>query len=252
MATKQKNAKHSSDGAAASQPTTTKWKRAIQAEIADQPAFFYPPGRHAWRDIYTEDKIQKIGRDLKIAGVKLDRLHFELCRLAEKWIILIAENAIEFPYRERIQYLDRNVIQPARTLLKSVEYDNHPMLWYWLHPRMKSPRPNLLALERDLTRLSSWATEFKQNLTDIRCGNPKDRTNLRHDIVWDITILYASTFPSRRPKRISHKGKRGIENEFAAFVRTVAEPILQSTERLDHQIQVAVKKYNEMKKPPQI
>jgi hypothetical protein len=193
--------------------------------------------------------MRKIGRIVRVQGDALDRLRFHLCRFAEPWFVEGQEVQIELPYRDRIKWISTEIIRPAKHLLASIDFDNHARFAMWQHPSQRNWAGLLLQLDRDLGELIKCAEELVDLIQSRRQDGMKDITGFKHSLVLGIAFLYVKLFPTRRPKRVHHQGYTEIQNEFAEFVRLVAEPILGKSERLDREIQFAVKEYSSTKKP---
>jgi hypothetical protein len=175
---------------------------------------------------------------------KVGRLRSGLIQVAERYVTVQGEAALELGYPQRIHWLDCNVIEPATTLIAALQPDSRRYLSNWPDDDTRRHGLDVPGLSRDLTRLIEWASWFRDQLQNRERLGVRAATDFKYALAYDLLQLYVRLFPDRRPKRVQHKGKR-IVNEFVEFVRQSAEPILGRYDNLDDQIRVAIEKHNE-------
>ena len=260
----------------------------MDANARLRPTAWFAEGRDPWRDLYTPPVISSIGRLVGIADVKkLDQLGVYLCLAASPYLMVMQDTSddagIELRPRERVKWIDRHLLEPARILIESLDRANDRYLSEWPNheiefidkslPPPESWRPswkkegNKLELSgpslrelghlgtyravwlAQLNRLVDWAEAKKAAVRQREAGTRKPRTELRHELVYDLLLVYVTLFPDRRPTRASHgaSDKRNqqskIQSPFAEFVRAAARPVFGRYENLDHQIQKAIERY---------
>jgi hypothetical protein len=210
-----------------------------------QPLEFYPDGRHAWRDIYTDKVVAEITQGTDLREAYPHQLKYELCIIAEIYVTIAAGNRLGTSYKDHISWLDKNVLKPAKLLRVHLGEEFLDLYEDWIQP--VSASGHAIALRRPLDEAISAFSSLKDALLQQKATGTKKNTDFRYALVWDLTLLYARVF-RERPKRIHASKIDGIGNAYAQFVRRAAKPILSRHEHLDHQMQIAVEKYSLMKK----
>jgi hypothetical protein len=163
---------------------------------------------------------------------------------------------IELTRSYRMKWLDDHFIEPARKLIDALDHANDFQHSEWPIAGQSLSALGLLTTHREiwlseLNRLVNWAETKKATLGQR--GTQKSRTKLRHELVYDLLLVYVTLFPNRRPTRASHGAgeKRArqskIQSEFAEFVRAAASAAFGRYENLDHQIQKAIERYRNEK-----
>jgi hypothetical protein len=238
--------------------------------------------------LYKPEVISSIGQLLGISDSKrLDELGVYLCRATAPYLMVMQDAAddagLELKRSDRMKWLDDHFIEPARKLIDALDHanDRRHSEWpnteiQWIDRPLPSPQSWLASwrkrgkkLQRsgqshralghpttyreiwlsELNRLANWAETKKAALGQREAGTQKSSTKLRHELVYDLLLVYVTLFPNRRPTRASHGAgeKRAqqskIQSKFAEFVRAAASPALGRYENLDHQIQKAIERY---------
>jgi hypothetical protein len=190
------------------------------------------------------------------------------------------DGGLELNRMDRVRWIEKNLVRPTRKIIDALAHENDRFLSEWPYKRAEwidaplppppSWRPSLIKKGNkiqfsgpslrelghlgtyrkvwlsELDRLLKWAQAKKEVVSRRALGSRKPRTNLRHELVFDLLLIYVTLFPSRRPTRVSH-GKKprasAIQSDFSEFVRVAAAPVLGTYENLDHQIQKAIERH---------
>jgi hypothetical protein len=197
---------------------------------------------------------------------KIDALQTELCRVTERYLVLLDENAWTsdkrpsgLTYRNRAAWLRKGLIEPANKILKSLDAENRP--WLGTFPNVGHqnlpPYPAFPYIEAEISALRNWAQSLEKMLNDgDEFSAAKPLTDIKYALVDDLLKIYHN-LPSRlgnaelrRPKvkSVELEGRQQKLGEFADFVRLSAEPILGRYDNLTDQMDVAIRKFNELRK----
>jgi hypothetical protein len=264
----------------------------MEAYARDRPTEWFAEGRDPWRDLYTPAVISSIGSLVGINEHKdLDQLGVYLCLATSPYLMVMAgasdDAGIGFTRRQRVEWIDRNLIEPARVLIDSLDHAYRRYLLDWpaaesewidmpLPPppswnpslkrkgkRVHLSGPSLRELGHlgthrrillsELNQLLEWAEGKKETVGRREPGTRKPRTKLRDELVYDLLLVYVTLFPNWRPTRASHDAPKEperqsrIQSKFVEFVRKAAQPALGRYDNLDNQIQKAIERYRDEK-----
>ena len=97
---------------------------------------WFPKGRNPWRDLYTPERMKLIAAHLGLSDeLQLFSLERRLCNVAEHYLTLQQDTVLYsdarplgVTYGDRAQWLDENILTPARLLDKALNLENQPYL----------------------------------------------------------------------------------------------------------------------------
>ncbi len=200
-------------------------------------------------------------------------LERRLCNVAEHYLTLQQDTVLYsdarplgVTYGDRTQWLDENILTPARLLDTALSLENQRYLS--LFPNLETgdfpAYPAFQRLSVEIPILIDWVSALHQELQNLtsQAVQPrpalKPQTDLKYALVWDLLEIYVATpdplaKKQRRPALVSQSPKKGVPQqtggEFLGFVRAAAEPILGHLDELTDQARQAVAKYRKQHPP---
>ncbi len=111
------------------------------------------------RDLYTPEVVIRIGHKIGLTSPdQLDPLGIALCNIAERYIVIQDEVALEEKDRDRAKWIEKNLLRPAKHLRERL----------WLPRPAKYPRERLSLPEYD-RMWSKWPDEkFDDSLPKLK------------------------------------------------------------------------------------
>jgi hypothetical protein len=139
MATKRKSGPRSQDG-----PSTSLVFPRMRRAAQQSPPEWFAEGRDPWRDLYSPEVLEGIGRKVGLnEPEQLDELGVLLCLAAQQYLVFVecasSDVGLELKREERAKWVDRNLIEPARILIAALDRPNDRYLSEWPSPEIEFP-----------------------------------------------------------------------------------------------------------------
>jgi Phage integrase family len=220
MATRRKSDRRSANG-----PSTSLQFPLMRAAAERRPTSAFPPGRDPWRDLYTPDVIRSIGAKLGLKGARdLDLLGLSICETVESFLVIGNEADVAITNRDRVGWIEKQLLRPARTLIAALDESNSGYLAEWpggelewidellVPPPMgwdkfwhtegrkladKGPRVPLTHRKlwlAELKKLVDWAEKKKAEFLKPEKGQRRPQTKFRFQLVYELMLLHKIFF----------------------------------------------------------
>jgi hypothetical protein len=239
----------------------------MAARAAQTPPEWFPDGRNPWTHLYTPEVLDQIAKALGGCEDRtLDKVGYDLALSAETAVVLEDEVALNCTLSQRRNWIERNILEPVRTLREALHPNNAGMTSEWpdsvdldeidklvLTPpdtaqiallasqairavgepkkrarrEKRSSRRSVRRRDEILAELD-WLERWSEGKLRYFAAKhgPKPETERRDDFVERIARIYVRHFPERSRRGIRSDGQ---VTPLMMFVQAAALPILGDT-----------------------
>jgi hypothetical protein len=120
----------------------------------------------------------------------LENLGIALCRIAEKYVVLADEVALERTRKQRVKWIDDNLIAPTIRIRRALSPSSERYFSQWPQYEYERRLGDIARWRTESECLLRWAlarkTWFKR-----RCPGAKPRTDRDYALAFDLICIYA-------------------------------------------------------------